>query len=299
MKERIYLPQWRNTTAERRYRDLDATLWQRQLTEAPPEAIDVPTNFGPTRVYRWPGDGPPVIFLHGMGDTSIRWIPYAEQLGHNDVLAIDIMGDVGASKPTVGFTNSDDYANWLHQTITELGLTNPTIVGESLGGYIALSYAMSYPVSSTVVFDPVGVVKLRFVRFMAMGAGGLLGSFAPGPIRRFLARRFRHPLLLDKQGLRLYFQGQRNHPPKLPPFPVFTDEELASIDTPLHTLAGDHSPAFDTGQLVERINKIPGAKAVLLSDAGHALTMTHFDTCLATVRSALAHEPRNQSHNTR
>ena len=46
---------------------------------------------------------------------------------------------------------------------------------------------------------------------------------------------------------------------------------------------------FDVDQLVKRINTaVPGAEAGLLPDAGHALTMTPFDECLAIVRSTLA-----------
>ena len=288
MKERSYLAKWRNPKAEQRYRERDAALWQRDLTQTPPQAIDVPTSFGPTRAYRWPGDGPQLIFLHGMGDTSIRWVPYAEQLKGNDIYAIDIMGDVGASDPAVGFTSAADYPEWLDQAITGLGLANPTMVGESLGGYLTLSYAMNRPVASAIAFDPVGVVKLRHVRLMAMGISGLLVSVTPAPIRKFLGRRLRQPLLLDKPALRLYSYGQRQHPPKLPPLPVFTDEQLASISAPLHVLVGAHTTVFDVEQLVLRINTIGRrAEAHLVPDAGHGFTMTHPDQCLTAIRSAL------------
>lgn len=285
MKERRYLATWRSEAAEQRYRDRDAKLWQRELTKAAPTALDVPTGFGNTRAYHWSGDGPPIVFLHGMGDTSVRWIPFAERLGGNDVYAIDIMGDVGASNPTVGFTSAADYADWLHQTIAGLGLTDPTVVGESLGGFVALSYAMKHPVAGVVAFDPVGVVKLRLARFMAMGAFGLLGAIAPGPIRRFLGHRAKQPLLLDKQGLRLYGYGQRHHPPKLPPFPVFTDQEMASITAPTRVLVGDRSKIFDVDQLVRRVNALPEATASVLAGAGHGFSLTHVDECLAAIQA--------------
>lgn len=288
MKKKRYLATWRSEAAEQRYRERDAELWQRELTKLAPVSIDVPTSFGDTRVYRWSGDGPPIIFLHGMGDTSVRWISFAEQLEDHDVYAIDIMGDVGASRPAVGFTSAADYADWLHQTVAGLDISTPTVVGESLGGYIALSYAINNPVASTVAFDPVGVVKLRMMRFMAMGAFGLLGSLAPGPIRRAIGRRAHQPLLLDKQGLRLYGYGQRNHPPKLPSFPVFTDEEMASIGVPLRVLVGGKSKVFDVEQLLERVNSLPGATAEILADAGHGFSSTHVDECLAAVRATLS-----------
>ncbi|MEM8925895.1 MAG: alpha/beta hydrolase [Actinomycetota bacterium] len=289
MKERRYLATWRTTKAEQRYRELDGELWQRDLTGPPPEAIDVPTGFGLTRVYRWAGTGPPIVFLHGMGDTSVRWIPYAEHLDGHDVYAVDIMGDVGASQPTSGFTSAADYPDWLHQTVTGLGLDAPTVVGESLGGYVALSYAIAHPVAATVVFDPVGVVKLRLMRFMAMGAWGLLGMAAPDRVRRGIGRRFHQPLLADKQALRLFGHGQRHHPPKLPPLPVFSDDELASIATPLRVVVGARTTVFDVEKLIERVNTVvPGGEARLLPDAAHGFSMTHVDECLAAIHSAPA-----------
>lgn len=296
MKERRYLSTWRRAKAEQRYRDLDAALWRRTMTGPPPETIDVATGFGPTRVYRWPGDGPPVVFLHGMGDTSIRWIPYAERLDGFDVYAIDIMGDVGASKPTIGFTAASDYTDWLAQTIGGLGLTGPTMVGHSLGGYLVLAYAMTEmgtesgtdPVASVVAFDPVGVVKLRLGRFIASGVGMLLGYVAPGPIRRALGRRLGNPLLLDREALRLFVIGQRDHPPKLPPLPVFTGDQLASITSPLRVLVGARTSHFDVRRLAERIiTTVPGAEARLVPGARHELTVSHLDDCLAAVRAAL------------
>jgi len=124
---------------------------------------------------------------------------------------------------------------------------------------------------------------------MAMGAWGLLGSVSPGPVRRFLGRRFRQPLLLDEPNLRLFGLGQRNHPPKLPPLPVFTDQQLTSISAPLRVLVGAQCTIFDVEQLVERVNTtIPGATAQLIPDASHGYSMTHIDECLATLRSGLA-----------
>lgn len=283
-----YRGKWRNAKSEQKYRQLDAEYWQR-LTTSPPTAIDVATSFGSTRAYRWEGSGPAVVFLHGMGDTSVRWIPFAEQMADFDVYAIDTMGDVGLSKQDVGFTSAADYGVWLGETVAGLELDRPTIVGHSMGGYLALSFATQRPdeMSATVAFDPVGVVDLKLVRFMAWGFGAGLASYTPGPIRRMLARRLRFPLVNDKSGMRLFIQGQQNHPPKLPPLPVFTDEELASISGPLTVLVGAKSSVFDIKKLVERIKtNVANGEARAVPEAGHALTTTHFEECLAAVRAA-------------
>lgn len=287
-KEKTYKGQWSSDRAEAKFRAKEAVVWERAKRE--PEAIDVATRFGSTRAYRWAGTGTPVVFLHGMTDTSVRWIPYAEALDGRDLYAIDIMGDVGHSKPTIGYSSADDYAVWLGETLDELGVTMPHLVGASLGGYIAFSYAMRPErVTSLVGFEPAGVTDLKLVKLMGWSVRCALAAFTPEPVRRRLARRLRQPILTDKAAMALVLQAQRGHPIRLPPAPTFTDEQLQSITAPIHVLAGAGSKAFDSERLVDRINKVPPrGKARLLSEAGHALTESHFDDCVAAISETIA-----------
>jgi pimeloyl-ACP methyl ester carboxylesterase len=287
-KQRTYKGQWSSNRAEAKFRAKEAVLWQRARRQ--PEAIDVATQFGSTRAYRWAGAGTPVVFLHGMTDTSVRWIPYADALDSHGVYAIDIMGDVGHSKPDIGFSTADDYTTWLGETLDALGIAKPHIVGASLGGYIALSYAMRPEgVTSLVGFEPVGVVDLKLLTLMSWSVRCGIAAYAPDPVRRRLARRLRQPLLADKEAMALLLQAQRGHPIKIPPCPVFTDEQLQSITSPVHVLAGADSRAFDAAQLVDRINETtPMGTARLLPEAGHGLTDGHFDDCVAVIRQAIA-----------
>ncbi len=293
-KQKTYRGQWSSDRAEAKYRSKEAVVWER--AERRPEAIDVATRFGSTRAYRWAGSGTPVVFLHGMTDTSVRWIRYAEALEGHDVYAIDIMGDVGHSKPDIGFTSADDYAIWLGETLSALGVTKPHIVGASLGGYIGFSYAMaSGGVASLIGFEPVGVVELKLLKLMGWSVRCGLAAFAPESVRRRLADRLRQPLLADKPAMALLLQAQRGHPIKIPPCPVFTDEQLLSITAPTRVLAGADSKAFDVERLVARIDEImPLGDARLLPEAGHGLSDSHFDECVALIREAIA-EPAERS----
>lgn len=288
VKTKTYKGQWTSDKAEAKYRAKEAAVWERANPQ--PEAIDVETAFGSTRAYRWSGAGPPIVFLHGMTDVSVRWIPFAEALDGHDVYAIDIMGDVGQSKPDIGFSSADDYAVWLGETLEALGLTRPHLAGESLGGFIALSYAMKPDsVRSVVGFEPAGVADLKLMRLIRWSMKVGLASFAPEGIKRRLARRLRQPILNDKAAMALVLQAQRGHPIKLPPAPVLTDDQLRSITVPVRVLGGAESKAFDSQRLVDRINElIPRGQARLLPDAGHAVTISHFEDCLEAVRDALA-----------
>ena len=303
-KQKTYLGQWKSDRAEARFRAKEAVLWQR--AERRPEAVDVATRFGSTRAYRWPGSGAPVVFLHGMTDTSVRWIPYAEALDGHDVYAIDIMGDVGQSTAEVGFSSAEDYATWLGETLDALDIVRPHIVGASLGGYIAFSYAIATKsgtpesgtagnVASLIGFEPVGIVDLKLVGLIGWSVRCAMASFAPASLRKRLARRLRQPLLADDAAMAVVLQAQRGHPIKVPPCPVFTDEQLRSITAPVHVLAGADSKAFVSEQLVDRINNIlPRGEARLLPEAGHALTEGQFDDCVEAIRetiTAVAEQP--------
>lgn len=288
VKKKTYKGQWSSDRAEAKYRAKEAVVWERARSR--PEAIDVATRFGSTRAYRWEGSGTPVVFIHGMTDVSVRWIRYAEALEGHDVYAIDIMGDVGQSKPDIGFTRADDYEIWLGETLDALGITTPHLVGASLGGFIVLSYATRpESVASAIGFEPVGVVDFKLFKLMRWSVSCAMAAHAPESVRRRLAHRLRQPLLADKAAMDLLLQAQRGHPIKVPPVPIFSDEQLQSITAPVRVLAGADSKAFDAEGLVARIKKlVPQGEGRVLPDAGHGLTDSHFDDCLAAIRTSIA-----------
>lgn len=289
---KTYKGAWKSDRAEQKFRVADAARWE-QVTDVPPESIDVPTSFGSTRVHHWRGQAPDIVLLHGVGDTSFRWTPFAAALADFNVFAIDIMGEVGGSTPDIGFETGDDYGTWLGETIDSLGLAAPHIAGMSLGGYVALSHVVQGGAAgSLVLFDPVGLVKLRLFRFIRWGAATGLAAMAPGPIRRWAGRRLRQPLLDNKADTRAHMLGSIGHPMKLPPLPVFTGEQLASIAVPVRVVAGAKSPPFDGAAMLSRVTEsIKNAHTRLLPDAGHAPAMTHSEVCLAEVRAAIAADP--------
>ncbi|MEM7346046.1 MAG: alpha/beta hydrolase [Chloroflexota bacterium] len=90
------------------------------------------------------GAGQPVVFLHGIGANAAGWHYQLEGLSDNyRVIALDLPG-YGDSDPleTVSFP---DYAQWLHEFLTEQQLEQPVLVGNSYGGMITQEYLALYP----------------------------------------------------------------------------------------------------------------------------------------------------------
>ena len=88
----------------------------------------------------------PVVLIHGLGcswhhwSRQIGWIAHARR-----VVAVDIRGGGGKTRWTrPGWTTADMAAD-VYAVVTELGLRRPAIVGCSMGGTIALQYALDYP----------------------------------------------------------------------------------------------------------------------------------------------------------
>lgn len=74
------ISQFKNAKAEDRFR----TAYERTLAElwpGPRTAVDVPTAFGTTRVYRTgPQRGEPIVLLPGSGGNALMWHRYIDPL---------------------------------------------------------------------------------------------------------------------------------------------------------------------------------------------------------------------------
>jgi pimeloyl-ACP methyl ester carboxylesterase len=286
MKEPGYRSRWRNPAAEARFRAMEDELWAEYPRR--PEPVDVETERGTTRAYRWAGTGDPIVFLHGIGGTSLLWAGYAEHLPGREVWSIDILGDAGRSVQRRPYTEPDDLGAELDQALAALGIRRAHLVGHSLGGWLALNLAVRRParVASAVLLDPVGIGRLHLLGFVLWGFPVLLGAFAPGPVRRRMARHFRMALLNDKRAIRLALFGQVNHPPRIPKLLPFDDEELRSIGVSVVVLVGERTEPFDVDEVVGRAaTSIPNVRVAVVPGAGHAFPVDHVDLVLSYVAS--------------
>lgn len=277
MKEREHLSGWRSPAAELRFRSLEDVLWH-ELWPEPPAALTLPTRLGPTRAYRWPGAGDPVVLLHGTGGTALTWSPYVGRLGR-PVVAVDSIGDVGRSHQQAPVRDVADLAGWLADVVDGLGLDRPDLAATSYGGFLALALAAHHPdrVRSLGLVDPAGIAPLRLARFLLWGGAVMASSWLPGPLRRRAARRLRMPLLDDRRPLRMAFYAQRHHRARLLP-PVLTDGELQAVAAPALVLAAERSEVFRAAELRARAAALlPDARVATVAGAGHAVVLSHVD----------------------
>lgn len=94
--------------------------------------------------WRECGDGPPVLFLHGLGGSRLAWEPQLEGLSHHfRCIAWDVPGyGASAPLPVMTFPAIADAAT---QLLDRLGIDRVDVVGLSFGGQQALHVAIGHP----------------------------------------------------------------------------------------------------------------------------------------------------------
>lgn len=111
---------------------------------------------GVSIAYERAGNGPSLVFLHGMTDSGACWRVLGDALApHYDVVLVDARGHGKSAKPTQQYMPTD-HAHDVMQLITQLSLKKPLIVGHSMGAMTALAVGALYAahVSAVILEDP-------------------------------------------------------------------------------------------------------------------------------------------------
>jgi len=132
-----------------------ALYFAAELNAQTPKEI---TIFGQKIHYLEAGSGPNLILLHGLGGSSQAWQfnigPLAEKY---HVFVPDQIGFGKSDKPLVNY-RVRTYVDFLDQFCKQLKIERATLVGNSMGGWIAAIYAATYPdrVDKLVLADAAG-----------------------------------------------------------------------------------------------------------------------------------------------
>ena len=237
------------------------------------------------------GDGPPVLWLHGLGGTWRDFGTQIDRLADRVRCIVPELRGHGRTPPVPGpFTTAvlgDDVA----LVLDVLGVDRAVVVGLSLGGMVAQAVALDYPervaglvlVSTSAAVPRLKGLVLRAAaaRVRARGIPGatdllrLLERHSSGPSaddpmrsaradgtaweRRDLASNDPDVLVAGLQALVAHDERSR----------------LGSITVPTMVVVGEHDPAVSVAEAAELAAAIPGAVLQVVEGGGHLPNRDH------------------------
>lgn len=236
----------------------------------PSEHLRIATSQGETFIVAC-GDraAPPLILLHGALTNAAVWIgDVAAWAKDFRVYAVDVIGEPGLSAPSRPSLDSDAHAVWLDDILQALALPRAAFVGVSLGGWLALDYAIrrSGRVDRLVALCPGGVGRqrpgllLKVLPLMLLGLRQKAREVALGG-RVEMAPEFAQFLDFIHRTFR----------PRFGKLPVFADVALQRLTMPVLAIVGGKDAFFYTAETKRRLEAI-GAAVRMLPDCGHLIT---------------------------
>jgi pimeloyl-ACP methyl ester carboxylesterase len=119
--------------------------------------------------------GPALVLLHGAGESALdwRWVLPALAATHR-VYAPDLPGSGGTAKPAVDYSPAF-FERFVGGFLDAVGVERAAMVGNSLGGLVALRLTLSEPayVSSLVLVDSAGLGRAVNPAFASVNVPGL------------------------------------------------------------------------------------------------------------------------------
>lgn len=247
-----------------------------------------------TRALELEGQGPPLLLLHGYGDSADTWRPVLDELGRRDrrALAVDLPGYGRASKLAAGpvLPQLDAFAHALIRRLAEETGQRVVVAGNSLGGAIALRAGehRDLPLAGLVPVAPAGLELPRWFdvierdpvlrRLLALPIpipDAVLrasvaavyrrlvfpdgAKVAPGIVDMFVAH---HP---GRSGVAALLEAGRRLLPELSEDPF----DLARIEVPVRLVWGTRDRMVPHAGSRRVLDALPDTELVLLHGVGH------------------------------
>jgi pimeloyl-ACP methyl ester carboxylesterase len=263
------------------------------------------------------GQGTPVLLLHGLGGGKVSLFPLMPELAERyRVIVPDLPGHGESDKPLTDYTPRY-YATVARRLLDEVGAQSAAVIGNSMGGRIALELALRSPARVTalgLLGPAVPGFRWRaimgFTRVFPTELGAIPFPLRERWMRALLRRLFADPDSLGddivaaaaQQFMRVYrapaarvaFLSSLRHIVTERPDPFFAS--LRRVKQPTLILFGRQDRLVPPKLGVRLAHHLPNAELVMLPGVGHVpqfeATRETLDALLGFLAGAPAGSPR-------
>jgi pimeloyl-ACP methyl ester carboxylesterase len=135
------------------------------------------------------GDGPPMVLLHGPGESAAKWMRVIPGLvATHRVIAPDLPAHGASEVPDHGPLDAARVLGWLDDLIEQTCASQPELVGYALGGAVAARYAVEHSdrLRRLVLVDALGMARFRPRPGFALAMIGFQVRPTEGSYTRFM-----------------------------------------------------------------------------------------------------------------
>jgi pimeloyl-ACP methyl ester carboxylesterase len=284
---------FRTNDAETRYR----AIYNKRVQDWPVhcEELDLLTRFGTTHVIAsGPVDARPLFLLAAMMVGATQWRANVAELSrHFRVYAVDLIGEPNKGEPTRGISTRQGYADWFTDVLHALNIERASIVGNSYGGFLALSQASLTPerIDRIVLLSPaetlVPIGWKFYAHVLRLGFLGLLPSFRARSLAAMMSW-VANGIPIDSRDESIVelmkISVLEGRPAGIVRPRVFSRAELAAIRAPTLLLIGDKEVIYEPRAALRRaLARMPGLESAMVGGANHLTAMAQPDAVNARI----------------
>lgn len=251
--------------------------------------------------YEIYGEGIPLVLIEGLAQNTFMWRYQIEELQkHFKVVVFDLRGNGKSDKPISGYS-VETFADDTIGLIRELGLEKPSILGVSLGGFIALKVLHKYGkeidkgVLVNTSFGGPNYIppSMEVLNVMLTGGGGKtpfekgFNSLSLGFTEKFVKEKRRvieeivNSLLENPQPPYAY-QGQA-----MAGASFNMENEVKEIENEVLVIIGEKDKIVPKQNGINLKNSLKNSKLHIIKDAGHLCFIEKYEEFNEVVKNFL------------
>ncbi len=251
------------------------------------------------------GSGEPVVFLHGSGPGASGYSNFKHNINNivnsgRQAIIIDMIGFGYSSKPTDIDYTPELFCEVIVTAIQKMGIDTFDLVGNSLGGAVAIQAAVSHPdkVKSLILMAPGGIEEPDVYQSMPgiakmtkLYMGEEVGRDALGRILKMLVYQ---ESVVDDALIDERFAIFETQPPEVLSRLVFhnMENELKNIQCPILGFWGQKDEFTPVGGAKKILDRCANSSFTILSDCGHWVMVEYADLFNHHVTYFLDNKPR-------
>lgn len=239
------------------------------------------------------GRGPVLVLLHGFLESMDIWQSFSEKLSEKyRVILIDLPGH-GQSQMLADVHSMELMADAVNAILDHLDIEHCVMIGHSMGGYVALSFAEKYmnKLTGMGIFHSHALADTteakinrgRAIQVVKENHKDFISSFIPDlftpenreKLSKEIARLQEISRQISKESVIAALEGMRHRTDKL--------KLLANTTIPVLFIIGKQDPRTPMDKMMQQISLPKHAEVLILDGVAHMGYLEAFDKTLAFI----------------